>query len=81
MIGRILLGILLCGVGGLFCYYSYDIVKFFGRNAWAEIHLGGTRNLVLLLGFVIMILGVLTMFGVFVGSPTEQIDQIQGFGG
>jgi len=40
----------LAGAGAVMCYYSYQLVAVFGRNARAERNLGGTRNAVVLAG-------------------------------
>lgn len=56
------------------CYYSYWLVEQFGRNARAERNFGSTRNLILLLGFVVMVIGVMTMFGVIsFSNPADQV--------
>lgn len=74
MLANILWGVLMCWVGFLLCYYSAWIVREFGRIAWAELHLGGTRNLILVVGFVFLVLGVSMMFGMF--AVTNPVDQI-----
>ena len=44
-------------VGGLFIYFSGQVTEFIGRSAWADEHLGGTKNAVVLFGVVVFILG------------------------
>ena len=79
MLGRIVWGLLLAGAGAAMCYYSYQLVATFGRNARAERNLGGTRNAVVLAGVWLVILGILMVFGVFsLSNPADQVSW--GFG-
>ena len=79
MFGRIIWGLLLAGAGAVMCYYSYQLVAIFGRNARAERNLGGTRNAVVLAGVWLVILGILMVFGVFsLSNPADQVSW--GFG-
>ena len=74
MLGRVVWGLLLAGAGAAMCYYSYQLVATFGRNAWAERNLGWTRNAVVLAGVWLVILGILMIFGVFsLSSPADQV--------
>jgi hypothetical protein len=71
-----LLGLVFMGVGGAMMYYSYPLKEMFGQNAWAERNLGGTRNLFLMIGFVLIIVGGLMMFGIVqVANPTESLPE------
>jgi uncharacterized membrane protein HdeD (DUF308 family) len=45
-------------------YFSASFVETFGRIDWAEQHVGGTRNAYLLVGVILIMLGVLILFGV-----------------
>lgn len=64
----------MAGAGAAMCYYSYQLVATFGRNARAERNLGGTRNAVVLAGVWLVILGMLIIFGVFsLSHPADQI--------
>ncbi|PZM87310.1 MAG: hypothetical protein DLD55_02100 [candidate division SR1 bacterium] len=79
MFARILGGLFIAVCGGVVCYYSYQIVAMFGRNARAERNLGGTRNAIVLFGVFLVVLGFLVMFGVFsLSNPADQIPT--GFG-
>ena len=71
------LGLLFIGIGGALMYWSYPIMEMFGKNEWAEKHLGGTRNLIYLVGFLFIIIGGLTIFGVVrVSSPTDGLPEL-----
>ncbi|MDR2189726.1 MAG: hypothetical protein LBP53_00570 [Candidatus Peribacteria bacterium] len=70
---QLLLGLLFMGIGGALMYYSYPLMEMFGRNAWAERNLGGTRNLILLVGFLLMLVGGLVMFGIVSLTSTGDI--------
>ncbi len=43
-------------IGMLFVYFSGQITEFIGRSAWADEHLGGTKNAVVLFGVIVFIL-------------------------
>jgi hypothetical protein len=73
---QVLLGLLFMGMGGALMYWSYPITEMFGKNAWAEKNVGGTRNLVMLVGFVFIIVGGLMMFGIV--KSTNPADDIPG---
>lgn len=51
-------------------YFSDILVKFW-RIQWAENNMGGTRAFYVLLGFIVVIVGLLIMFGVveLTGDP------------
>jgi hypothetical protein len=71
---QILLGLLFMGIGGALMYYSYPLMEMFGRSVWAERNVGGTRNLILLIGFLLMLVGGLIMFGIVpMGAPADEI--------
>ena len=74
MFANIILGLLLSGVGLALCYYATHLVAIFGRNARAERNLGGTRIMIILIGFLIVVIGVTMMFGMFKSSnPVDNI--------
>ena len=54
-------------------YFSAILVETFGTIDRAERKLGGTRNGYLLLGCVLVVLGVLFLFGVIPSSSTQQL--------
>ncbi len=61
-------------VGGLFIYFSGQVTEFIGRSAWADEHLGGTKNAVVLFGVVVFILGWLVLFGIaWFTNPTDSL--------
>ncbi|MEI8092520.1 MAG: hypothetical protein WCG98_10625 [bacterium] len=50
------------------------MVEAFGRIPWAENKLGGTRNGYVLVGFIVIIIGMLIMFGVIpTTSPADNL--------
>ena len=74
MLVNIFLGLLLCGIGLTLCYYATQLVGIFGRNARAERNLGGTRILIILIGFFVVVFGVFVMFGMYKASnPVDSI--------
>ena len=55
-------------------YFSASLIETFGRIDRAEQRLGGTRNGYLLVGIILIMLGVLILFGVIpTSSPTENL--------
>jgi hypothetical protein len=53
------------------------MVETFGSIPWAERHLGSTRNGYLLVGFGLMVLGMLILFGVIpTTSPSGNLPSI-----
>jgi hypothetical protein len=73
---QILLGLLFMGIGGALMYRSYPITEMFGRNAWAERNVGGTRNLIFLIGSIFIIIGGLVLFGIVrVTNPTNELPE------
>ncbi|MCX6822778.1 MAG: hypothetical protein NTX91_02125 [candidate division SR1 bacterium] len=74
MAKQIIIGIFVAAIGGVLIYFSNYLVEAFGRNARAENKLGGTRNGYLLVGFGLMVLGLLFLFGVIpTSSPTANL--------
>ena len=74
MFTNIILGLLLCGVGLSLCYYATQLVGTFGRNARAERNLGGTRIMIVLIGFFVVVFGVFVMFGMYNASnPVDSV--------
>ncbi len=63
----IIIGLLVVGLWGVVIYFSANLTQVFGRNAWAERNLGWTRNAIILFWFVMMIFGVMMMFGMLDG--------------
>jgi hypothetical protein len=59
-----LAGLLIAAVWGAIIYFSPRATEFFGRIQRAEEHLWGTRNAFVLLGFIVIVLWVLFMFGI-----------------
>ena len=74
MFTNIILCLLLCGVGLSLCYYTTQLVGVFGRNARAERNLGGTRIMIILIGFFVVVFGVFVMFGMYKASnPVDSV--------
>jgi hypothetical protein len=74
MLVNIFLGLLLCGIGLTLCYYATQLVGIFGRNARAERNLGGTRIMIVLIGFFVVVFGVFVMFGMYNASnPVDSV--------
>ena len=59
-----LVGLLIMWAGAALMIWAYPLVEFFGRSDWAEKNLWGTRNMFVLIGFVLIIVGGLVAFGV-----------------
>ncbi len=79
MIARILLGLVFMAIGIALMYFSYPIVEHLGRNTRAEEHLGGTRNLILFIGFGLIIVGGLFMFGMIqIGATDQDFSPVSG---
>ena len=65
MVGQIVIWIIFIGLGMVCVYYSGPISQAIGRSAWADAHLWGTRNWVIMFGFLVMVIWVLFACGVF----------------
>lgn len=65
MFSKILIFILGVGIGVLVMVYHRWFVKTVGTNSWAERYLGGGGTYVLwqLIGFLIIVIAVLQVFG------------------
>ena len=74
MLGQIVLWLLTMAVGGAMVYFSGKIVEVIGRIAWADEHLGGTKQAVVLFWFLLLIVGGLITFGIV--SPSNPTDSI-----
>jgi hypothetical protein len=62
--GRIILGIVVAGIGFLISWKTEEIVSFTGYNAWAEtkfITSGGTRMLYKLIGVGVIFIGMIIL--------------------
>jgi len=68
MLKQIVLWLLLMWIGGALIYYSAQLANVFGRSAWADAYLWWTKNAIILVGFFVIIIAVLIMFGVFTAS-------------
>jgi len=65
MFGQIVMWIIFIGLGLACVYYSGPISQVIGRSAWADSYLWGTKNAVVLFGFLVMIIWVMFACGVF----------------
>jgi hypothetical protein len=50
-------------LGGAIIFYSQGVAEMFGRMDWFERNLWSTRNWYILIGFAIIVVGFLIMFG------------------
>jgi len=64
MLKQILIGLMVSGLGGVIIFYSQGLFEAFGRMDRAEKNLGSTKTLYILMGFCMIIVGCLIMFGV-----------------
>jgi len=72
MFQQFFLWLLVSGVWWVIVFFSQQITSAFGRLAWAEANLWSTRNMYILGGFVLIIVGFLFIFGVIpVVSPVD----------
>lgn len=72
MFKQIILWLLIMAIGMLFMYFSGQITEFIGRSVWADEHLGGTKNAVVLFGVIVFILWWLVLLGVvWFTNPTD----------
>lgn len=72
MAKQIIIWFFVAAIGGSLIYFSAYLVEAFGQITWAENKLWGTRNGYLLVGFSLMVIGLLILFGVIpLDSPTE----------
>lgn len=60
---RIIGGLFIAALGVVVIFYASSLAKMFGRRVWAENHLWGTMQWYVIIGFVIIIMGIMTMFG------------------
>jgi hypothetical protein len=74
MFGQIVIWIIFIGLGLAAVYYSGPISQVIGRSARADAHLWGTRNAVILFGFIVMIIWVLFACGVFKSASPMDVD-------
>ncbi|MEF2175512.1 MAG: hypothetical protein V3575_03500 [Candidatus Absconditabacteria bacterium] len=64
MLQKIVLFIMFASSGSALIYYSAHLVRIVGKWRWAEINLGGTRQAYVLVGFGLILIGFLILFGV-----------------
>ncbi|HMY80578.1 MAG TPA: hypothetical protein PK048_01915 [Candidatus Absconditabacterales bacterium] len=72
MLANIFFGLLIGTIGVGVIYYS-DSLTSFGRVMRAENNLGGTRQLYVLVGFIIVVIGLMALFGLInlSGDPQQ----------
>jgi len=61
---QIIIGLMVSWLGWIMIMFSQQIVDMFGQVAWAENNLSSTRNMYVLWWFVIIVFGMLMLFGV-----------------
>ncbi len=77
MVARILLGLVLMAGGVAAIYFANPMVEHLWRNARAEEHVGGTKNLIILIGFGLIVVGGLFMLGVVnIGVPANELQNL-----
>ena len=59
-------------VGWALIYYSSQITQVMGRNTRAEKNLWSTTNAIILLWMAVIVLWILTMFGMFNAGVGEE---------
>jgi hypothetical protein len=59
--GRVIIGVLIVGLGFLLIRYAHWIVENFGYMSWAEAHLGGSRTAWRLLGLIVVAVGLMVI--------------------
>ncbi len=60
---RVIGGLLVAGIGVAMIFYSSSLTKMFGRRARAENNLWGTMQGIIILGFIIIVIGIMMIFG------------------
>jgi len=70
---QILVGLLVAGIGWLLIFFSQWLVTLMWPMQRAETHMWSTRNLYIMVGFVMIILGFLMVFGVVPVSSSIDI--------
>jgi len=63
-------GLVLVGGGSLILVYHQQLYKLFGWNAWFEKNMGDSRQMYVLFGVFLIIIGVLVWFGIGT-NPTD----------
>jgi len=71
MLWQILGWLVVIGCGGCLMYFANSIADIFWPSARAQKYFWGTRNATLSIGFIIMIIGFLVLFGIFKPSTSE----------
>lgn len=71
MLWQILWWLVVIGCGACLMYFANSIADIFGQSARAQKYFWGTRNATLSIGFVVMIIGFLVLFGIFTPSTSE----------
>jgi len=69
---QILIGIFVAGMWGLLIFFSQWLVTLMWPMPRAEAHMWSTRSLYILIGFTMIVLGFLMLFGVI--PITSSID-------
>ncbi|MBS8121452.1 hypothetical protein [Candidatus Vampirococcus lugosii] len=60
---NIIAGVFVLLLGMSLVYFSSNLSKILGNSDWANRYFGGTRQAIILFGFVVMIFGFMIMFG------------------
>lgn len=75
MLANIVRWLLICLFGWSIIYFSANLTEMFGPIQRASRHLWWTRNGYVVFGFIIMVMGLVMMFGVFDTSWTPTLQQ------
>ncbi len=73
---RIIGGLVLAGIGIAIIVFSASLTKTLGRRERAERHLWGTMQGYLVIGFVVIIIGIMSIFGASFVKPDPSALQL-----
>ncbi|MFA7717163.1 MAG: hypothetical protein WC875_00415 [Candidatus Absconditabacterales bacterium] len=77
MAKQIIIGIFVAAAGGVLICFSGYLGEAFGNIPRAEKNLGSTRNGYIVVGFGLMVIGMLILFGVIpISSTAENLPSI-----
>lgn len=73
MLKQIFVGLFVAALGGLLMYFSQGVTELFWRVEWFERHMNSTRNGYVIIGFGIIVIGFLILFGVLpISQPATE---------
>ncbi len=72
MLKQIIVWIIVSWLGGVISYFSQNLVDILWRSKWAEKYVWSTRSMYVLIGFFMIVIWFLIIFGVIpLSSPIE----------